>query len=325
MTRDDLEADLYRDFGYATSPATAVTTRIRAYLNTRHRRLLGMPGLEKLRWQTQTFSTVASTPIYGLDMPIAKVLKLADTTNDQPLWQRGLDWYRTIEPDTSAASGTSQYWIDMGHSPALRDIGGTRLDVVSTSASDTTQTALVETINSVGSITSTTAALNGTTRVQIGTATNHQRLLRFAVSAAGVGEIELYDAAAAGNLVSQIEVGRTSAQFQQIALWPTPSAIVTIQIDFLHHIRDFTTAYTEPQLPLDFHWLVALGAKIDEARQKGSDARQKEWTPEYEQGIRDLLAFLTSSYDSLTVPGEADEPRRSNLSGTVGGTAGVIW
>lgn len=326
MTRADLEADVYQDFGYAAAPATSVTTRIRSYINTRHRRILTQAGLEKLRIQTSTFATVASTALYGLDMPIAKVLKLTDTTNDQPLWQRGWDWYRIVEPDTTAASGTSQYWIDKGLSPALRDIGSKRLDVVSTSASDTTQTVMVETINAVGSITTATAALNGTTRVQIGSATNHDRLLRFAVSAVGVGEIELYDAAAAGNLVSQIEVGRTAAQFTQIALWPTPSAANTIQVDYIHHIRDLTTAYTEPQLPLDFHWLVSLGAKIDEARQKGNDDRQKEWTSEYYQGIRDLLAWLVSNPDNLTVPGElGNEYRRSNLSGTVGGTAGVIW
>lgn len=326
MTRDDLEADVYRDFGYAAAPAASVTTRIRAYLNTRHRRILTTPGLEKLRRLTGTFSTTASTPVYGLNMAIAKLLKLTDTTNDQPLWQRGLDWYRIVEPDASAATGTSQYYIDMGQGPALRDIADTGLWVVSLSASDTTQTVAVETINALGSITSATAALNGLTRVQIGTSINHQRLLRFAVSATTVGEIELYDAAAAGNLISRIAVGRTASQVLQLALWPTPAAVVTIQVDALHHIRDFTTAYTEPQLPLDFHWLVALGAKIDEARQKGNDNRQGEWLGEYHRGIADLLTFLTASYDTVMVPGADDEAwRRSNLSGTVGGTAGVIW
>ena len=60
MTRADLEADLYQDFGYAASPASSVTTRIRSYLNMRHRRILNRAGLEKLRFESQSFATVAS-------------------------------------------------------------------------------------------------------------------------------------------------------------------------------------------------------------------------------------------------------------------------
>ncbi len=327
MTLAELEADVYRDFGYAATPASTVTTRIDAYLNNRHRRILSLPGLENLRTQTGTFATVASQAQYGLDMPIAKVLKITDTTNDQPLWQRGLDWYRIVEPDSSAASGTSQYWIDRGLSPALRDIGGAVLYVVSTAAGDAMAT-LVETITTVGAIQSNLTTLNGITRVvvnSVGT-TNHQRLLRFSVATAATGEIELYDNSVGGNLVSQIEVGRTTAQFQQIALWPTPSAAVTMQVDYIHHIRNLTSAsYAEPQLPLDFHYLVSLGAKIDEARYQQHDSRTAEWQREYDQGIRDMLAFVTSTYDTVIVPGDLYDIRRSNLSSTVGGTAGVIW
>ena len=316
MTRADMESLVYQDFGYAAAPATTVTTRIRGYLNDRHRRIVSRPGMEKFRNETGTFATVASTPTYGLDMPIAKILKITDTTNNHPLWERGFDWYRITDPDPADFTVLAEYWIYRRLGPALRNIGGTGVWIVSTSATDaggSAVTALVETIDTVTSITSTTAASNGTTRVQVGTATNHQRLLRFSISAAAVGEIELYDAATGGNLVSQIEIGRTTAQFVTISLWPTPSAVVTIQVDYLHQIRDFTTAYTEPQLPLDFHYLVVLGAKIDEARQKGNDEiRSKEWQMEYYQGLQDLSGFVIG-YDTIIVPGEIATRGRSNL------------
>lgn len=314
MTRADIETAVYRDFGYADSPATAVTNRIRAYVNDRHRRLLTLPGTEKLRAEIGTFATVASTSAYALDMPIAKILKLSDTTNDSPLYERGLDWYRLIEPDPTAATGQSEYWIRLREGPALRNVGGAGLWVVSTSAADA-QSTTVETINTAGSITTTNTTLNGVTRVQVGTATTHQRLVRFSVASAAAGEVELYDAATDGNLVSQIEVGRTTAQFVTIALWPTPSAANTIQVDYIHHIRDLTVAASEPQLPLDFHWLVAVGAKIDEARQKGSDDRRaREWLEEYRMGSRALVDWLVS-YDTIYVPGELTQRGRSNLGG----------
>ena len=98
--------------------------------------------------------------------------------------------------------------------------------------------------------------------------------------------------------------------------------MVTIQVDYLHHIRDLTTAYAEPQLPLDFHYLVSLGAKIDEARQKGNDdTRAREWGVEYAQGLSDLSGFLMG-YDTMTIPGDLKDAGRSNLG--AGFPAG-IW
>jgi len=314
MTRQDLERSVYRDFGYADSPATAILNRVRGYLNDRHRRLLTIPGTEILRRETgPSQALTASTAIYVPNLPAQKILSIRDTTNDRTLIQRDLDWYRRVDPDPT--TGTQEYWIPMKWTPALRDIDGTGLWVVSTSASDTTQTVSVETIDTNESVTQTTAALNGTTRVQIGTATNHQRLVRFAVDATAVGVVELYDAAAAGNRVSAIHLGRTTAQFIQIALWPTPAAADTIVVDYVHYIRDFSTAYDEPQLPPDFHYLVALGAKIDEAHKKEDMVRMRQWQAEWDEGRRALIHFLSSHADTIIVPGELDTTGRSNLGG----------
>ena len=317
MNRTALEQSVYRDFGYADSPASAVSARVQGYLNDRHRRILTRPGTERLRMETGTFSTVASQAAYSLDMPIERILKLSDTTNDNPLYERGLDWYRQVEPDSTNTGGTPMYYIPLRYSPALRSIGGTGLWIVSTSASDTTQTAHVETIDTNGSMTSATATFNGTTRVQVGTATNHQRLLRFSSSAVGVGVLELYDASSSGNKVSSIFLSRTNAQFWVIALWPLASAVNTIQVDYVHHIRDFVVAYDEPQLPLDFHYLVAIGAKIDECRKKGErgDSRIQQWQAEWEEGIKRLQYFIESGPDTIIVPGRIgmDIDRLSNL------------
>lgn len=309
-TRLDLQRSVTRDFGYADSPATAITDRIRGYLNDRHRRICNLPGLEKLRYEQQNLTLTASTALYSLQMPIQKLLKVVDTTNDHKLEQRGLDWYRRVDPDPQ--NGTQEYWIPMSYTPALRDIGGTGIWVVSGSASDTTQTAKAETIDTNGSVTSTTATLSGTTRVQIGTATNHQRLLDFAISAVGVGLISLYDAATGGNEVSRIALGRTNAQFFRIALWPTPAAADTLRLEYISWVRDFSTDYDEPQLPYDYHYLVAIAAKIDEARKK-DDERWRQWETEYDEGIEQLLTFVNDSPDLIVIPGEFEETGRSNL------------
>lgn len=320
MNRASLQLAITQDFGYADTPAAAVSTRIQGYLNDRHRRILARQGLEKLREQTATIATVASTPTYSLDLPIEKVLKLSDQTNNYPLYERSLDWYRQMDPDQSVHSGTPQYWINMGLNAALRDISittGSGLWVVSTSATDTTQTVHVETIDANGAMTSATATVNGLTRVVIGAATNHMRLVRFSISAVGVGNIELYDAVAAGNKVSYIGLSRTSAQFQKLAIWPTPGGAYTLYLDYLQQIRDFVVAYDEPQLPLDYHWLLRVGASIDEARKKGEkgDDRIKDWVHEYEQGLAQLINFVENGPDTLFIPGriQNDFDHGSNL------------
>ena len=138
MNRTALEQAVYRDFGYADSPASAVSSRIQGYLNDRHRRLLILPGMEKFRMETGTTTLVASTSTYALDMPIQKILKVVDTTNDHALEQRSLDWWRRVDPDPT--TGTQEYWIPMRWSPALRDIGGTGMLIVRTAAADTEKT-----------------------------------------------------------------------------------------------------------------------------------------------------------------------------------------
>ena len=309
MNRTALEQSVYRDFGYADSPAAAISSRVRGYLNDRHRRLLSLPGTELLRRETgPSVTLVASQAVYALDMPIQKVLNIRDTTNDNLLVARDLEWYRRVDPDPQ--TGTQEYWIPMRWGPALRDIGGTGLWVASSSASDTDVNVSVETIDTNGSVTTVTANTDGVTRVAIGSATNHQRLLRFNADAAAVGVLSLFDAAVAGNTVSKILLGRTQAQFIEIALWPTPAAADVIVVDYVHYIRDFTVAYDEPQLPTDFHYLVALGAKIDEAHKKNDLERVKQWQLEWSEGQARLIAFLCA--DTLIVPGEG-ATERSNL------------
>ena len=317
MNRTALYNTVARDFGYSdvsASPPAAITNRIYGYLNDRHRRLLSIPGTERLRMETGPAVTlVASTPTYALNMPIQKVLAVRDTTNDRLLGQRDLQWYRLVDPDPT--TGTQEYWIPMGWTPALRDIGGSGLWAVSSSASDTDVNLNVETTDTNGSHTQTNVNTNGTSRIQLGTATNHQRLVRFSADAAAVGVLSLYDAAADGNLVSTIQLGRTNAQFVRIALWPTPAAADSILVDYTHYIRDFSTAYDEPQLPPDFHYLVALGAKIDEGTKKQDLDRVKRWEQEWFEGTRQLVNFLCNGPDTVIIPGEPDETGISNLGG----------
>jgi len=313
VTLQEIEQSVYRDFGYKDNPAPDVSTRVRGYINDRQRRILGMPGMQALRLETGTFATVASTPTYALQMPIQQIIAIRDTTNQRRLTMRGLSWYRTAEPDPSATSGTPEIWVPMRLTPALRAIGGTGLWVVSTSTSDSIEVEVhVETERTNGQIGDETVTLDGTTRVALGSDTDHQRLTRFSISGEPAGSVELYDAAVAGNLVSRIVSGRTNAQFQEIALWPQPSSALTLAVDYARYITNMCGKYDEPLLPADFHYLLTLGAKIDEAR-KRDDSRWREWQSEYNQGIPLLYNWASNVPEQVVIPGDSTEDVGSNL------------
>src|SRR5689334_618242 len=93
-------SELYRRHGYPTSPSSAVTTRLTAFLNECQQELLSEPGLRT--WLARhepplTFASVASRATYGVPTP--SIDAIVDRTNLVRLEARSLDWYRSVEPD----------------------------------------------------------------------------------------------------------------------------------------------------------------------------------------------------------------------------------
>ena len=313
----DIQQAVYRDFGYADSPASDISARIKGYINDRHRRILSRPGMGILRQGSDTFSSTASKAVYALTQPVARLLKMVNQTQQLPLFEQSLDWYRTVDPKPTATTSTPQFWIPMGYSASL-DLGGTspNVYVVSTVAGDNTQSVHVEAFDVNGNFLDKVAALNGTTRVAVftGSTGNVIRITRCFLTAVATGEIRLFDAAVGGNQINFIASNLLSMQNYLVALWPTPAAIETIAFDYTFNIRDFTQSYDTPALPLDYHYLVTLGAKMDEAR-KRDDNRAPQWEREYERGLVELLNYVANPPDMVVVPGSGtiSNLRRSNL------------
>ena len=92
MTLGDLEADIYRRLNYAATPATEVTTRLRALLNETQNEILSEPGMGSLLNGSLTFASVADTPQYSLPQAAARVKTMYETTNDRKLDRRSLEW-----------------------------------------------------------------------------------------------------------------------------------------------------------------------------------------------------------------------------------------
>src|SRR5256885_3799335 len=100
MTLTNILADLYRRLGYASSPASEVTTRLTAFVNQVHREIVSRPGLEQLlRGDAPiTFASVNGQAIYGLPPAVAAVEAITDRTTQIRLTQVSQSYIRDADP-----------------------------------------------------------------------------------------------------------------------------------------------------------------------------------------------------------------------------------
>lgn len=313
MTLNELQLDIYRRLNLSDSPPTAVANRILTFINQRHRQILSRPGLQRLRDDNLTFASVASQANYALGPVVARIKTIYDgTTNQLKLAERTLQWLRTTDP-RNTASGTPEAWIPLSIKQVqVQPASATALYIKSTAAGDTTQTVRIETVRTGGYRRQDSAVLSGTAAVQVGTLSDHIEVDKVYLSATAVGTVTLETAAAAGTVLASIAIGQTYQRYRVLQLWPIPSAVVTYNVDYTREVFDMSQAADEPLLPPDFHYLLSVGARLDEYEHL-DDNRRVGLQPEWELGIKRLQHAVINSDDFLVVPGGSPHEEGSNL------------
>lgn len=123
MTGAQLLTALAQRCGNNTTLDSATSSRFLSLLNQVYREVMTKPGMERLRRSTTTFDSVASTASYSVTSA-ARVNRVWETDNDRRLWEMSIDQYRSIEPDTSANTGTPEAFIWLGTTaPSTQLIG----------------------------------------------------------------------------------------------------------------------------------------------------------------------------------------------------------
>lgn len=324
MTFSEILAELYEELGYQSAPAAAVATRIKRKVNRAHEAVLSEPALASLLRSTLALTSVANQARYGLSN-VAELLSLTNAADNRTLRRRSIAWYRGTNPDPASNTGTPWVYVPLGHvavaqAPAAT---GTGLWAVSSSASDTAgPTVTIDALRLGGYPHNPTAvALTGTARVAIGALTDYIDVTQFQISAACVGDISLYDAAAAGNLLAVIPRGQTSSRYLGLILSPTPSAAETFTVDVESEIQSLVNDDDEPRLPHKFHRVVLIRARMLEYEGK-DDGRYKIAATEYMTELQKLKAHVNAAPDAILVPG-GGRSGRSDLGPEY--PAGTIW
>lgn len=311
MTFDELCQDTYRRLNKNTSsPDTATATRIKAFLNQRHRELLAQPDCQQLRDEVLTLTTVTGTARYALPQAVARLNRMWDTTNQRVLTEQSLAWYRDVATDPSTQSGNPEAFVFLGQTRvAQQPADASQLWVKSTSASDT-QTIYIEGTITGGYRQTVNTTLTGTTAKQIGSLATWVTVDNVYLSTAAVGTVTLMEDSGTGTELARIALGATMPRYWTVYLWPTPSSALTLTMDITREVSDMAQATDEPILPPDFHRLLVYGACADECL-KLDDPRYGTFKSEWAQGLADLKYWLHArpSYQ----PGSERSLRGNNL------------
>ena len=137
MTYLQILQDIYRRTNKPTSPDTETLTRIKAFINDRHRWLLSKPGIDQFRDATGTFDSVVGTARVALPQALTRIKSMFQTDpNNWRLGEKTLDWLRTVNPQQN--SGTPQVYVPKGYEyVAAQPEDASQIWVKSSSASDT--------------------------------------------------------------------------------------------------------------------------------------------------------------------------------------------
>lgn len=310
MTLSEIEQDVYRRLGKATaSPDTATQTRIRAFINQRLRRILSEVGTGRLRDDVFTVASVANTPRVALPQAITKVHRIFEIANGRNLRLMTLDALREYDPRSINYTGTPDYFVPLGYTAvAAQPSNASELFIQSNAAGDT-QNLTVEGVLATGERRTVTKALTGVTPVSLAsTVTTWTVIERVYVATAAVGTILVTEDSGAGAELARITVGRTAPRYYTVLLYPTPAAVITYYVDAEWEIADMSVAGDVPPLPDDFHYLLSVGARLDEYEKGDDEKRRGIVEREWAQGIIRLKWHLYGLQAK-----EGPPPRRSNL------------
>jgi hypothetical protein len=291
--------DVYARLNNGAAPVPSVVARYSAFANETHRQLLTLPGLDSLRDETTTVATVANASRSALPPSLARVQRIQDRTNMRLLKPLTLTEIRRRDPGLTATGTPITYalvgTVQVGAQPSA----ATGVWAVSSSASDTVPQVNVEAIRTGGYLhTPAAATLTGTTRVQVGTQTDYTEITKFYLNAVCVGDVTLYDAVSAGNVLAVIPKGQTYARYIAIQWYPIPATAQTFYVDYTRRLTELVNPTDEPLLPEDFHWLIACGVRWKEY-EKADDARYATAKAEFEQGVKGLRNWAQTDGGSL--------------------------
>jgi len=306
MNFQEIAQYIYRRTGHPDSPVTEVATRIKQFINARHREIMTAEGMGDLRQFTFEFASDTTNAEYALPQVITRIIAIHERTNDVPMFRMTLKDYRLFNADPSSFEGTPNWYVELGQSAvAKQPSDASEIFVVSDAAGDTAITPYLEFVQAqIYPRNITGPLLNGVTAVSADTSVKDvTHVTDFYLSAAAVGDVTLLEDSGVGTELARIKIGDTRARYKRIALVPKPESAVTYFVDGEIEIRDMVQNTDEPLIPVDFHWVLAEAALHDEFIKKEKHEEANRALNKHLNGVKALKNYVTNPPDHLPVIG----------------------
>jgi hypothetical protein len=296
MNLAEIQAQVYDDLGYKSTPDALVVRRLLRYANDSQRSLVAMRGLARLRRSILTFASVVNSPFAVMPQAAVRIAGISERTSQRYLTEISIQQLRAIDPGlTNLDSNPSSYVvINMTAANAKELSAAAQIYVVSDNAGDV-GTAYLQGVTTGGYARVSQVIMTGVTPAAF-SPTDWIDITKFYLSVVAVGNVSITQGLA-GTELSRIPVGRQLARYTKIQLYGTPSQALTYYADIDRHIEDFANAGDEPYLPEDYHWLIPTGIRQREYRKREKwqeyGIEKAAWT----EGVSSLKAFCRSVTD----------------------------
>ena len=291
-----------RDNIASTTRETQVGSLIDGFINLAGIRIHTAAPWTWLR-EKQTFSTVVSQESYALDSEVDRIGFLRQlTTPRKLLYLPDPLFYQWVVDPENQSTGTPRIyrqWEETGFSANLA--AADTIYVVSSSASDgSTFTVRVTGRNSSGEEVTETLTLNGTTNVTSSTTFAASGLKQVSKSARTTGTISVSRTTGA-TLLSELEPDNLAPRFKQIQLYPIPSAVITMYLEYYKRYRYLVHDTDTPQMDSQWNWVLREGALVEMWDYKHNDAAKEQAERNFLRGLGQMLKRDFENLDYIPV------------------------
>ncbi len=228
--------------------------------------VLAMRGYNH-RWsfnrRKTSLATVASTEFYQLPRDVDKISLIRQTTTPAKIRYIPDDLFYDYIPNPTATGIPKWYRVWEEEGVSVRLSVDDMIEVVSSSASDTSQTVRVTGYDTDGLLRTESISLNGTTAVA-GLITfdynaTEKKPLRISKSADTTGVITVREKTADTVLVKMAPSER-APRFKIVSFYPIPSSAINLYIEYFTNIRRLEGDNDVPDFNEKWFWIVRLGA-----------------------------------------------------------------
>jgi hypothetical protein len=245
---------------------SAMATIIGRYVNKRYFQILRAINWNNIN-HDYTFTTSDGTQNYVLPDDFGKEISVRDTTNGLELSAYDYQSLVTDYPDSVSDEGSVARYIVYEDTVQAQPTAASTLSIVSSSASDTTQTILIRGISSGVETTESVTVTGATPAVSTN---SYTRVKGISKSAVTVGKVTVTSNSGAVT-ICVLAPKVTESRYKLVKLHYVPSTAIVIAMPYIIKPLPMTEANDYPCI--DIADLIEVGAEADAWRYKRQDGK----------------------------------------------------